>query len=74
MVWYGCEVMSLWNMKKKKKVVFSYIAYKNGNRKQKIAGSFHFNIFQPHHMKNKKMDNRKKGRMKTARCYAKSVL
>jgi hypothetical protein len=45
--------------------VYSYIAYKNGNRKQqekKIAGSFHFNIFQPHHMnmKKKKMDNRKK--------------
>ena len=77
MVWYGCEVMSLWNMKQKKKLCTGYIAYKNGNRKhqKKIAGSFHFNIFQHHHMnmKKKKMDNRK-GRMKTARCYAKSVL
>ena len=37
----------------KEKVV--HIAYKNGKiGNKKIAGSFHFNIFQPHHMNMKK--------------------
>ena len=39
MVWYGCEVMSLWNMKQKKKLCTGYIAYKNGNRKQQKKNS-----------------------------------